>query len=74
MRRDLAEHVAQVVAAGRRLDLHHVGAEVPEVLSDEVAVEQHGHLEHADPREQPVVVHWCTLTRRDASNRSAVRQ
>ena len=49
MRRDLTEHVAQVVAAVRRLDLDHVGAHVAEVLPDGVAVEQHGHLEHADP-------------------------
>ena len=49
---DLAEHVAEVVAAPGRLDLDHVGAEVAELLADDVAVEQHRHLEHPNPVEQ----------------------
>src|SRR5262249_17455690 len=57
--RDLAEHVAQVVAAARSLDLDHVGPEIPEQHAEIVAVEQHRGLEDPHPLEQ--LAHWRAL-------------
>ena len=48
MRRDNPTEVADVITQEGALDLHHIGAEIPEQGADRAAVEQRSQLENAD--------------------------